>query len=182
MRRQLRGDGDFAPLRQVQPGEAERQRLPHAARRRRMDALMGVAAHILDVDQRRAHEVRIRLLRHAQPRGQPGMDGRPQRRAVGVIGARAVVIPVDAQRFPREVLRQKRKEQQHIRLLEHLMRVGALDAQQRLHRLRAVGEGRPVDFLETEKALELFDQAGVRVLEQHQVVGDVAPARQPLLG
>src|SRR5690606_30254889 len=58
VRRQPRADAVLAVL-ELQAGEPEHHRLPQAARRRRVDTVVHVAAHVAQVGPRGAHEVPV---------------------------------------------------------------------------------------------------------------------------
>jgi hypothetical protein len=69
---------DRVPLfAQSQPGEAKHDRLPQPSRRRTVDAMVGVAPHVLQVCPGGVHKVLEGRVRIPQPRGQEGLDRCP---------------------------------------------------------------------------------------------------------
>ncbi len=158
---QLRLDGVLV-ARDPQAAKAKGEGLPEAAGGGGMDAVAGVAAHVVDVGEGRTHEVGVGLGGVTQAAGGPGMDGRAERGAIGVVGARSVVVPVGAQLLQGVLVGEEDLEQEDVGLLEHLVLVCPLDAEQSLHGPGAHGVGGPVDLLAGIEAVKLLDKTASR--------------------
>ena len=132
VRREPRCSGD-ALIRQAHATEAKHDSLPHRSSRRAVDAVLGVQAQVFEVQQRRLHIEMIRQLRVSHATREDRLDAGRQRRAVGEVGTRGVVVPVGPDRRLVKFVWQQIEQHQDIGLLEHLRLIGRLDAQERLH-------------------------------------------------
>ena len=176
------GSGDRPGVGEADTAKAEDHCLPQPTRRGGVDPVRRVAPHIFQVHQRRPHKVFVGFFWVAQVAGQDGVNRRPQGRAVGVVRAWGVVVPVDPQRLMVVVIAQQIEEHQHVGLLDHLPPVDGLVPQNGLHRLGARFVVGQVHVFQLEKALELFDQPALRVVGDQDTADDVGPATQPVRG
>ena len=159
--------------------KAEDHRLPDATRRRRVDAFVSIAAHILKIGARGVDEVPVRSLHIALPRRQRRLDARPQRGAIREIGARRVVVPVALDRRSIVLSFQQIQQHQHIGLLENLVALRLLDAQQKLQRFGARLVIRQIYRFQSKEALKLLNQPGFCIHRNEHTGDNLAPVRQP---
>src|SRR5579883_1240925 len=95
------GRGDRAALLELNAAKAKHDRLPDSASGSRMNAVSCIATRVFKIDQGCLHKLGIGIggihPGSIDVGSEDGMNGRPQRRSVGNVCPRCVVMPVRLQ-------------------------------------------------------------------------------------